>query len=210
MGSVFSSCLPHDRQHKILILGLTNSGKTTTMMRIMNLITGQDVDFESIPSTLGQNIGRIRMFGKKCVIFDLGGQDAYRARWSTHFDDTRGLVFVLDGADPAKFEAAHASLNAVLASPHTAHCPVLLLINKSDLPECTSFEHVVEFFGLDGHRWSRDRPFRVLRVSALHGDSVYTSFRWLVRQMGVKPDAPPAPKEASPLTGWQHASAAWR
>ncbi|GKT22597.1 Small GTPase superfamily, ARF/SAR type like protein [Aduncisulcus paluster] len=171
--------------YKILIIGLYRSGKTTTLMSLMGLITGKTVDFSKIPSTLGQNVAKLKLFKQNVEIFDMGGQDQYREHWDIHYHNTDGVVFVLDGADEGRFdEARHVFLDVFQCAPFR-DTPILFLINKSDLDYCSTLESVIEYFDLEPFS-SGGRKFRVLRVSALNGHGIYTAFQWLVKNMGTK------------------------
>ncbi|GIQ80086.1 small GTPase superfamily, ARF type [Kipferlia bialata] len=195
MGN-FCGCI--GKKANVVILGLQNSGKTTTMTRIMSIVTRQELDVSSHPGhpddslltpTIGQNIGHISMFGYKTTIFDMGGQSSYRKQWSVQYATATTIVFIIDGADASSFAEARRHFTQVMQDEATANTPVLFLINKCDLDTCARFETVVEYFSLDGPL-THHRPFRVLRVSALTGHSIYYAFRWLMAQVTPKGGRP--------------------
>ncbi|KAG9392063.1 Small GTPase superfamily, ARF/SAR type [Carpediemonas membranifera] len=182
MGALFSKFLKKNTI-RIVLVGVENAGKTSTMMRVLQIMSGNkkdDINFGSFPSTIGLNRGECNMFGRKCMLLDMGGQASFRMSWGDHFTQARAVLFVLDGADMEKYDEAKEEFLRIAMDPDLADMPLMLFINKSDLLDCASFEQVVHDFGLDGAAWVSHRQFRVMRGSALEGDGVFSLFRWLV------------------------------
>ena len=50
----------------------------------------------------------------KLIFWDLGGQSELRSIWDKYFRETHGLVFVVDSADPSRFNEAKNELGALL------------------------------------------------------------------------------------------------
>ncbi len=184
MGALVSKFLKKNSV-RIVLVGVEGSGKTSTMMRIMQIMSGskeESIDFGSFPSTIGLNRGECQMFGRKCMLLDMGGQQSFRMAWGDHFTQARAVLFVLDGADMERYDEAKEEFLRIAQNPDLSNMPLMLFINKSDLLDCTSFESVVHDFGLDGADWVHGRQFRVMRGSALEGEGVFSLFRWLVGQ----------------------------
>nr|QXF29094.1 Arfrp1b [Paratrimastix pyriformis] len=178
-------CFPKP-EIKILILGLQNSGKTTTMLRIGSLLDPKKSKLpldKPPPPTLGQNMDRLKMFGRDAVIIDMGGEKGFRPYWDYHFPDVAAVVWVLDGAYPPHFEEAKEVFHRVVSAPSLEHSPFLFLVNKCDLPECAQLNVVTRAMGIEPAEWDPHRPFRLLRVSALLGNGVLDAFRWLVKEV---------------------------
>lgn len=75
--------------------GLDNAGKTT----ILNRINGEDIS--KISPTLGFNIKTLEHGAYKLNIWDVGGQKSIRSYWRNYFEQTDGLIWVVDSADRA-------------------------------------------------------------------------------------------------------------
>jgi ADP-ribosylation factor-like protein 13B len=113
----------------ILVIGLDNSGKTTLSHTINN-----DIDPIIVP-TVGFNAPvRRRISGQPVTFFDLGGGSRIRGVWPQYFADIHGVVFVVDAADPSRFEEAKNELHSALVHPMVVGKPLLVLANKEDLP----------------------------------------------------------------------------
>nr|XP_016434784.1 PREDICTED: ADP-ribosylation factor-like protein 2 [Nicotiana tabacum] len=87
-----------EKEMRILMVGLHNSGKT----RIVLKINGEDTSV--ISPTLGFNIKTITYRKYTLNIWDVGGQKAIRSYWRNYFEQTDGLawaapVWVVDSSD---------------------------------------------------------------------------------------------------------------
>merc|ERR1719454_990673 len=85
-----------DKEARILVLGLDNSGKTTIL------------------TTQGFNIKAINQEGFKLNCWDIGGQKAIREYWPNYFDNTDGLIFVVDSSDEERLKECVEELNDLM------------------------------------------------------------------------------------------------
>ncbi|KAA3457510.1 ADP-ribosylation factor-like protein 2 [Gossypium australe] len=81
-----------EKEMRILMVGLDNSGKTTIVLKI----NGEDTSI--ISPTLGFNIKTISYQKYTLNIWDVGGQRTIRSYWRNYFEQTDGLVWRLSGA----------------------------------------------------------------------------------------------------------------
>eukprot|EP00913_Durusdinium_trenchii_P016765 g15758.t1 len=70
-----------DQQCKIVIVGLNNAGKTTILY---NLHLGQVVMTQP---TIGSNVEEVKHENITFQVWDLGGQEVFRANWATYFEE---------------------------------------------------------------------------------------------------------------------------
>ena len=75
-----------DKEARLLILGLDNSGKTTILKKLSN----EDIDV--VMPTQGFNIKSLVHSALKFNVWDVGGQKAIRPYWRNYFDSTDALV----------------------------------------------------------------------------------------------------------------------
>src|SRR5258708_1895580 len=73
--------------------GLDNAGKTT----ILKKFNGEDIN--TISPTLGFNIKTLEYNRFKLNVWDVGGQQTIRSYWRNYFEQTDGVVWVVDCAD---------------------------------------------------------------------------------------------------------------
>ena len=97
-----------EREVRILMLGLDNAGKTTVVKKF----NGEDIDL--ISPTLGFNIKTLEYRGFKLNIWDVGGQTSLRSYWRNYFEQTDGLIWVVDSADRMRLRDCKAELQVLL------------------------------------------------------------------------------------------------
>ena len=75
--------------------------------------------------TLGFNIKTLEYRSFKLNVWDVGGQQTIRSYWRNYYEQTDGLMFVIDSADQRRMEVwkhAQADRHAGLAHcTHTRH-----------------------------------------------------------------------------------------
>ena len=121
-----------EREVRLLMLGLDNAGKTTVVKKF----NGEDIDL--IPPTLGFNIETLEYRGFKLNIWDVVGQTSLRSYWRNYFEQTDGLIWVVDSADRARLHDCRAELEALLQQEvrtrRAATSAALLAANARLLP----------------------------------------------------------------------------
>ena len=93
---------------RLLILGLDNAGKTTVLKKF----NGEDIS--QIEPTLGFNIKTLEYKGFKLNCWDVGGQQTIRSYWRNYFEQTDGLVWVIDSADRRRMRDMVDELRGIL------------------------------------------------------------------------------------------------
>lgn len=103
---------------KIILIGLDNSGKTSilTSLRGIKHISA----FNSPQPTRGEDWKSFEALNTSYVIFDLGGQKAFRDDYFNDFDKyligTRKIIFVIDVQDVNRYNEAIEYLKKVINS----------------------------------------------------------------------------------------------
>uniref|UniRef100_A0A1I7W2J5 ADP-ribosylation factor-like protein 2 n=1 Tax=Loa loa TaxID=7209 RepID=A0A1I7W2J5_LOALO len=82
-----------EKELRILVLGLDNSGKTTVVKKL----NGEEID--EIAPTFGFNIKTLEYKDMKLNMWDVGGQKSLRSYWRNYFEQTDGVIWVVDSAD---------------------------------------------------------------------------------------------------------------
>ncbi len=122
-GSPFVASIAHaqdgsqttraEKEMRLLILGLDNAGKTTVVKRF----NGEDIS--TIAPTLGFNIVTLAYHDYKLTCWDIGGQKSIRAFWRNYFEQTDGLVWVVDSSDMARLLDCRDELLKLLKVRHS-------------------------------------------------------------------------------------------
>merc|ERR1712227_379092 len=96
------------QEMRILMLGLDAAGKTTILYRLK---LGEVV--ASVP-TIGFNVEAVEYKNINFTVWDVGGQDKIRRLWRHYYQDTDGLIFVVDSSDRDRIEDAREELEKML------------------------------------------------------------------------------------------------
>ena len=77
-------------------------------------------------------------------VWDIGGQKAIRPYWKNYYDNTDGMVFVVDSSDEERLNECVEELTSLLAEEGLAKVPLLVYANKQDLQFALEAEEVLE------------------------------------------------------------------
>ena len=69
------------------------------------------------------------------TVWDVGGQDKIRPLWRHYYQNTQGLIFVVDSNDRERVEDAREELHRMLTEPELSNAVLLVFANKQDLPK---------------------------------------------------------------------------
>merc|ERR1712054_581588 len=116
---------------RILMLGLDAAGKTTILYKLK---LGEVVT--TIP-TIGFNVESVEYKNITFTVWDVGGQDKIRPLWRHYYQNTQGIIFVVDCNDRERVGEAKDELNRMLSEDELREAVLLVLSNKSDLPQAT-------------------------------------------------------------------------
>ena len=95
-------------EQRILMVGLDAAGKTTILYKLK---LGEVVT--TIP-TIGFNVETVEYKNISFTVWDVGGQDKIRPLWRHYYNNTNGLIFVVDSNDRERVEDAKDELFRML------------------------------------------------------------------------------------------------
>lgn len=90
-------------------MGLDAAGKTTILY---NLKLGEIVT--TIP-TIGFNVETVEYKNISFTVWDVGGQDKIRPLWRHYFQNTQGLIYVVDSNDRERIAEAQRELQNMVS-----------------------------------------------------------------------------------------------
>lgn len=96
MGMFFTKLfdrLSSKKESRILMVGLDAAGKTTILYKLK---LGEVVT--TIP-TIGFNVETVDYKNISFTVWDVGGQDKIRPLWRHYYQNTQGIIFVVDSND---------------------------------------------------------------------------------------------------------------
>jgi ADP-ribosylation factor-like protein 2 len=77
-------------------------------------------------------------------VWDVGGQSTLRPYWRNYFEETDGLIWVVDSADTQRLNDTRDELHKLLHEEKLAGAPLLIFANKTDLPAARPLEQIVQ------------------------------------------------------------------
>lgn len=157
-----------------MILGLDNAGKTT----ILRKFCGESID--TIEPTLGFNIQTLDHGGYSLNFWDIGGQKSIRAYWRNYFEQTDGLVWVVDSADRMRLEQCRDALQNLLQQDKLAGASLLIFANKQDIEGALSSDQIMSVLELDKNDRYKNRHWSIQSCSAVTGDGLVAGMDWIV------------------------------
>uniref|UniRef100_A0A8C5A1J4 ADP-ribosylation factor 3b n=1 Tax=Gadus morhua TaxID=8049 RepID=A0A8C5A1J4_GADMO len=127
MGNLFGNLLKSligKKEMRILMVGLDAAGKTTILYKLK---LGEIVT--TIP-TIGFNVETVEYKNISFTVWDVGGQDKIRPLWRHYFQNTQGLIFVVDSNDRERVNEAREELMRMLAEDELRDAVLLIFANK--------------------------------------------------------------------------------
>ncbi|KAF5903270.1 voltage-dependent L-type calcium channel subunit beta-1 isoform X2, partial [Clarias magur] len=143
-------CQDVEADHKVIIVGLDNAGKTTILYQFL---TKEAV--HTTP-TIGSNVEEISVKKTRFLVWDIGGQEALRASWSTYFCNTEIVILVVDSTDRERLTLTKDELYAMLAHEDLQNASVLVLANKQDMKNSMTAAEISQSLTLSSltdHSW---------------------------------------------------------
>ncbi|KAK6054372.1 ADP-ribosylation factor family protein [Cooperia oncophora] len=195
MGNIFGNLfkgLFGKKEMRILMVGLDAAGKTTILYKLK---LGEIVT--TIP-TIGFNVETVEYKNISFTVWDVGGQDKIRPLWRHYFQNTQGLIFVVDSNDRERVGEAREELMRMLAEDELRDAVLLVFANKQDLPNAMNAAEVTDKLGLhtlrnrswyiQANHWMRENVLKVAFPSfqatcATSGDGLYEGLDWLSNQL---------------------------
>merc|ERR1712124_7143 len=172
MGRMIST-----KEQRILMVGLDAAGKTTILYKLK---LGEVVT--TIP-TIGFNVETVEYKNISFTVWDGGGQDKIQPLWRHYYQNTQGLIFVIDSNDRDRIEDAREELTKMLNEEEMRDAVLLVFANKQDLPNAMTAAEITEKLGLHG---MRNRQWFIQSACATTGDGLYEGLDWLSRTLAAR------------------------
>ena len=176
MGFIFSKffSLISKRDARILMIGLDAAGKTSILyqLKMAELV-------KTIP-TIGFNVEMLDYKGLKLTIWDVGGQDKIRILWKHYYQNTDGIIFVVDSNDKERLEKVRETLALCLIEEELKDAALLIFANKQDLHVAVSpneLTEILEMGKINNRRWL------VQGSSATTGQGLKEGLDWLANSL---------------------------
>ena len=124
-------------------------------------------------------------------MWDVGGQDKIRPLWRHYFQNTQGIIFVVDSNDRDRVVEAREELQRMLNEDELRDALLLVFANKQDLPNAMNAAEITDKLGLHSLRqraWvrlaslNRYLTISLTSVTAVHPIHLRYLGRWSLRR----------------------------
>ena len=126
--------------------------------------------------TIGFNVETVEYKNISFTVWDVGGQDKIRPLWRHYFQNTQGLIFVVDSNDRDRVSEARDELHRMLNEDELRDAVLLVFANKQDLPNAMSAAEITDKLGLHS---LRQRHWFIQSTCATSGEGLYEGLDWL-------------------------------
>nr|XP_021396692.1 ADP-ribosylation factor-like protein 5B isoform X1 [Lonchura striata domestica] len=172
MGLIFAKLwsLFGSQEHKVIIVGLDNAGKTTILYQfLMNEVVHTS-------PTIGSNVEEIVVKNTHFLMWDIGGQESLRSSWNTYYSNTEFIILVVDSIDRERLSITKEELYRMLAHEDLRKAAVLIFANKQDMKGCMTAAEISAYLTLSS---IKDHPWHIQSCCALTGEGC-PKFSWHV------------------------------
>lgn len=176
MGYVLSKIwsLFSNEEHKVIIVGLDNAGKTTILYQIlMNEVVHTS-------PTIGSNVEEFQWKNIHFLMWDIGGQESLRSSWNTYYTGTEFVILVIDSTDRERLHISKEELYHMLANEDLKHAGVLLYANKQDIKGSMSSAEISQQLNLTS---IKDHEWHIQACCALTGEGLYAGLEWIANTL---------------------------
>jgi Arf/Sar family protein len=159
-----------NQEMRVVMLGLDAAGKTTILYK---LHIGEVLS--TVP-TIGFNVEKVQYKNVMFTVWDVGGQEKLRPLWRHYFNNTDGLIYVVDSLDRERIGKAKQEFQEIIKDPFMLNSIILVFANKQDMRGAMSPREVCEGLGLLD---LKNRKWHIQGTCALQGDGLYEGLDWL-------------------------------
>ncbi|XP_013414884.1 ADP-ribosylation factor-like protein 16 [Lingula anatina] len=165
-----------------LVLGASGVGKTLLLKRLSSCSSkGTYTDLEEPPSTIptvGTNLVNISMGRKHDITLrEMGG--CMGPIWKNYFKECSALIFVVDVSNRMQVSASCIQLLEALTNGDVQFVPVLLILNKIDMPNPMTRTELDTTFQLKSILGAAKQDISIIEASAKDGQGLEEIVKWL-------------------------------
>ncbi|GKA59403.1 zinc finger MYM-type protein 1-like protein [Tanacetum coccineum] len=131
----------------------------------------------------GFNVETVEYKNISFTLWDVGGQDKIRTLRRHYFQNTQGLIFMVDNNDRDRVVEARDELHMMLNEDELRDAVLLVFANKQDLPNAMNAVEITDKLGL---QFLRQRHWYIQSTCATSGEGLYEGLDWLSNNIANK------------------------
>ncbi len=113
-------------------------------------------------------------------IYELGGQEGFRPLWADINERSQAIVYIVDSTDFERFELTKSIFHEIINTQIEDNIPVLVLLNKIDLPNRMRRADFIYHFGLLN---LKNITWSCYETSAVSGDGLVEAFTSFIHDL---------------------------
>jgi len=164
-------------EFKVIIVGLNNAGKTTTLYKLL-----LDEVVVTTP-TVGANVEEVVYNNVRFLMWDIGGQESLRSTWYTYYSNTQAVIMVVDSTERDRMSITKEEIFKMISHENLKNAVLLVFANKQDLKGAMTVAEVSNALGLSG---IKDHEFHIQACCALTGEGLRPGLNWILSQLKKK------------------------
>uniref|UniRef100_A0A4W6DLR6 ARF GTPase 5 n=1 Tax=Lates calcarifer TaxID=8187 RepID=A0A4W6DLR6_LATCA len=129
---------------------------------------------------MGFNVETVEYKNISFTVWDVGGQDKIRPLWRHYFQNTQGLIFVVDSNDRERVAESADELSKMLMEDELKDAVLLVFANKQDLPNALTVSELTDKLGLSA---LRNKNWHIESTCATQGQGLYEGLDWLSKEL---------------------------
>ncbi|KAL5889349.1 hypothetical protein ACKVWC_004581 [Pyricularia oryzae] len=157
----------------VTMIGLQNAGKTS----LLRVLSGGEFTIDTIP-TVGFNMKKVQRGHVTMKCWDMGGQERFRGMWERYCRGVTAILFIVDVADFDQIPTAKQHLHSLMGCESLVGIPLLVLGNKSDLPDKLSVDELIDAMDLKS---INTREVSCYGISAKEETNLDAVIQWLMK-----------------------------
>ncbi|CAL5323501.1 unnamed protein product [Camellia sinensis] len=177
-----------EMRKQVVMLGLDAAGKTTILYKLHIGEVLSTVPTIGLPYCKCFNVEKVQYKNVVFTVWDVGGQEKLRPLWRHYFNNTDGLIYVVDSLDRERIGKAKQEFQAIIRDPFMLNSIILVFANKQDMKGAMTPMEVCEGLGLYD---LKNRKWHIQGTCALKGDGLYEGLDWLastLKELTRSPD----------------------
>jgi len=161
------------KEARIVMVGLDAAGKTTVLykLKLNDVVT-------TIP-TIGFNVEKVEYKNLKMTIWDVGGQDRLRPLWRHYYENTNGVIFVVDCNDRTRMDKARSEVQKMMEDPNLRNAKLVVYANKQDMQGAMSASELTDALELRNLK----QEWWVQPTCAIDGRGLYEGLDWMAKHI---------------------------
>mmetsp|Transcript_35783 Transcript_35783/g.41739 ORF Transcript_35783/g.41739 Transcript_35783/m.41739 type:complete len:177 (+) Transcript_35783:55-585(+) len=159
-----------NKKAQVVMVGLDVAGKTSIMYKFrLNEIAS------TIPAT-GSHVEPMEYKNLKLTaVWDINDQDRLRPLWRHYYENTNGIIFVVDSCDKLRMKTARDEIEKMMAEPSLRDAKLCVYANKQDMPNALGASELIDALALRNLK----QQWFVQPTSAVSGAGLYEGLDWM-------------------------------